>query len=62
MANAIKNAGANPSRDSVRAALGRTKDVPVVIGQGRYSMNAERIPFSGMRVMQVKAGKFELAP
>jgi hypothetical protein len=25
-------------------------------------MNAERIPFSGMRVMQVKAGKFELAP
>ena len=62
MANAIKNAGANPTRDSVRAALGRTKDVPVVIGQGRYSMNAERIPFSGMRVMQVKAGKFELAP
>ena len=62
MANAIKNAGANPTRDSVRAALGRTKDVPVVIGQGRYSMNAERIPFSGMRVMQVKGGKFELAP
>jgi branched-chain amino acid transport system substrate-binding protein len=62
MANAIKNAGANPTRDSVRAALGRTKDVPVVIGQGSYSMNAERIPFSGMRVMQVKSGKFELAP
>lgn len=62
MANAIKNAGANPSRDSVRAALGRTKDVPVVIGQGKYSMNAERVPFSGMRVMQVKNGKFELAP
>ena len=62
MANAIKNAGANPNRDSVRAALGRTKDVPVVIGQGSYSMNAERVPFSGMRVMQVKNGKFELAP
>lgn len=62
MANAIKNAGANPTRDSVRAALGRTKDVPVVIGQGKYSMNAERVPFSGMRVMQVKNGKFELAP
>jgi branched-chain amino acid transport system substrate-binding protein len=62
MANAIKNAGANPTRDSVRAALGRTKDVPVVIGQGSYSMNAERVPFSGMRVMQVRNGKFELAP
>ncbi len=62
MANAIKNAGVSPTRDSVRAALGRTKDVPVVIGQGSYSMNAERVPFSGMRVMQVKNGKFELAP
>ena len=62
VANAIKNAGPNPSRDAVRQAMAKTKDVPVVVGQGKYSLNAERVPFSGMRVMQVKEGKFVLAP
>lgn len=60
--NAIKAAGPNPTRDAFRLALGKTKDVPVVIGQGKYSMGAERKPFSGMRVLQVKEGKFVLAP
>lgn len=62
VANAIKTAGANPSRESIRQSLAKTKDVPVVVGQGTYSLNADRVPFSGMRVMQVKEGKFVLAP
>lgn len=62
VANAIKTAGPNPSRDAFRKALGKTKDFPVVIGLGKYSLNAERHVFSGMRVMQVKEGKFVLAP
>ena len=62
VANAIKTAGANPSRESIRQSLAKTKDVPVVVGQGSYSLNADRVPFSGMRVMQVKEGKFVLAP
>lgn len=61
-AAALKAAGPNPTRDAVRAAIAKTKDVPVAVGQGKYSLNAERVPFSGMRVLQVKGGKFVQAP
>ena len=59
---ALKAAGPNPSRDAIRIALSKTKDVPVVVGQAKYSVNADRIPYSGMSVMQVKNGKFVIAP
>ncbi|UUZ62821.1 ABC transporter substrate-binding protein [Polaromonas sp. P1-6] len=60
--NAIKNAGPSPTREAVRTALAKTKDVPVVIGQGKYSLDEQRVPFSGMNVLQVKDGQFVLAP
>jgi branched-chain amino acid transport system substrate-binding protein len=62
MAAAIKNAGPNPTREAVRTALTKTKDVPVVVGQGLYSIDADRIPHYGMAVLQIKDGKFVLAP
>lgn len=60
--NAIKNAGPNPTRDSVRAAIGKTKDVPVVVGSGRYTYDAERVPTYGMGILLVKGGQFVEAP
>lgn len=62
VAAAIKNAGPNPTRDAVRDALGKVKDVRVVVGQGLYSMDAERVPRPGMNVLTVKDGGFVLAP
>lgn len=59
---ALKAAGPNPTRESVRAAMAKAKDIPVVVGQGKYSLNAERVPYSGMRVLQIKDGKFMPAP
>lgn len=61
-AAALKAAGPNPSRESVREALSKVKDVPVVVGKGSYSVDAERRPHSGMNVLVVKDGKFVLAP
>jgi len=62
IATALKNAGAQPTRESVREALTKTKDVPVVVGRGLYSMDADRIPHYGMSVLMVKDGKFVVAP
>lgn len=59
---AIKNAGPNPSRETVRVALAKTKDVPVVVGGGKYSYDDQRVPTYGMNVLQVKGGKFVIAP
>lgn len=59
---AIKNAGPNPSRETVRAALAKTKDVPVVVGSGKYSLDEQRVPTYGMNVLQVKGGQFVIAP
>ena len=59
---AIKNAGPNPSREAVRAAIAKTKDVPVVVGSGKYSFDEQRVPTYGMNVLQVKGGQFVMAP
>lgn len=61
-AAAIKAAGPNPTRESVRAAISKIKDVKVVVGQGNYAVDAERVPRVGMNVLQVKNGNFVLAP
>ena len=59
--NAIKAASPNPTREKIRDALQKTKDVPVVVGDGKYSY-VERFPSYGSVFLQVKGGKFELAP
>jgi hypothetical protein len=38
----IKAAGANPTHDSIRAALENTKELPVILGRGKFSFDAER--------------------
>ncbi len=61
VATAIKAAGPNPTRESIRDALAKTKDVPVVIGTGKYSY-VNRIPTYGSTFLMVKDGKFVPAP
>jgi branched-chain amino acid transport system substrate-binding protein len=62
LAAALKDAGSNPSRESLRDALAKTKNVRVTVGNGVVNYDSERKPNWGMRVMQVKDGKFVLAP
>lgn len=58
-ANAIKNAGANPTRESVRQAMLRTKNLPVVVGRGSWSIDPEtRIPSFGYAVMRIQNNNF----
>lgn len=59
---ALVNAGPNPTRESVRLALAKTKDVPVVVGKGRFTLDEKRQPQSGMFVLTVQSGQFVLAP
>ena len=61
LGSAIKAAGANPTRESVRDAMNKTKDVPVVIGAGKYSY-VNRIPTYGTSFLTIKDGKFVEAP
>lgn len=60
--NAIKSSGPNPTRESVRFAIAKTKDFPVIVGQGKYTLDEQRVPKYGMNILQVKGGKFVLAP
>jgi branched-chain amino acid transport system substrate-binding protein len=60
VAHAIKAAGPSPTRESIRDALAKTKDVPVVIGTGKYSY-VNRIPTYGSTFLMVKDGKFVVA-
>jgi branched-chain amino acid transport system substrate-binding protein len=61
VAHAIKAAGPNPTREKIRDALAKTKDVPVVVGAGKYSY-VDRIPTYGSTFLMVKDGKFVPAP
>ena len=56
-ATAIKAASPNPTREKIRDALTKTKDVPVVVGNGKYSL-VDRIPNYGSTFLMVKDGKF----
>jgi branched-chain amino acid transport system substrate-binding protein len=58
VANAIKNAGPNLTRDSIRDTMSKTKDLPVVVGQGRLSFDENRIPRFGAAILTIKDGKF----
>jgi branched-chain amino acid transport system substrate-binding protein len=61
-AQAIKSAGPNPTRDSVRLALAKVRDVRVVIGKGTYSMGEDRAPVYAINVLMVQGGRFISAP
>lgn len=61
VAHAIKAASPNPTREKIRDALTMTKDVPVVVGAGKYSY-VNRIPTYGSTFLMVKDGKFVPAP
>jgi len=56
VANAIRNAGDDVNRESLREAMAATKDLPVVMGQGKLSFDENRIPSMGGIVMQLKDG------
>lgn len=63
VADAIKNAGDNPTRESVKAAMTMIKDVPVIIGTGQYTFEANtRVPHYGNSILLVKDGAFIAAP
>jgi branched-chain amino acid transport system substrate-binding protein len=59
---AIRNAGANPDRAKVRAELAKSSKVPVVIGDGLWTLDAGRQPSYGAAILQVKNGAFVSAP
>lgn len=61
VAHAIKAASPNPTREKIRDALAKTKDVPVVVGTGKYSY-IDRMPNYGSVFLMVKDGKFVPAP
>jgi branched-chain amino acid transport system substrate-binding protein len=56
VAHAIKNAGPNPTRETVRNALAELKDVPTVLGSGKFTM-VDRMPTYGVNWLTVKDGK-----
>lgn len=56
--NALKNAGPNPTRQAVRDALAKTDKVVGAMGDGTYTIDADRIPRYGVVFLTVKDGKF----
>ncbi len=57
-AAALKAAGPNPTRESVRRALTRIKDFPVILGKGRFSFDEQRGAHYRGVILTVKNGKF----
>ena len=62
VAHAIKAAGPNPTREKIRDALAKTKNVPVVAGAGSYNIDDKRMPNYGAAFLLVKGGAFVAAP
>lgn len=56
VANAIRNAGSDVTRDSLRDAMAATKDMPIVMGQGKLTFDENRIPHMGGIAMKIKDG------
>jgi branched-chain amino acid transport system substrate-binding protein len=59
---ALRNAGPNPDREKVRAQLAKSSKVPVVIGDGAWTLDGTRQPSYGAAILQVKNGAFVNAP
>ncbi len=56
--NAIKASGAEPTRESVTEHMAKTKDMPSVLGTGKYGFDASREPVYDMAILTVKGGKY----
>ena len=56
-ARAIKESMPNPTREKVLEAIMKMKDAEVVMGNGRWSQKADRIPEYGPSVMVVRDNK-----
>lgn len=56
VANAIRNAGEDVNRETLRAAMAATTDFPVIMGQGSLSFDENRVPHMGGIVMQIQDG------
>jgi branched-chain amino acid transport system substrate-binding protein len=57
---AIKSAGPAPDREKIRDALAKTQDLPVVLGNGRLNLDANRNPFYGAVSLTVRNGELAL--
>jgi branched-chain amino acid transport system substrate-binding protein len=55
---AVRNAGPNPDRTKIRDAMARLNKVPMVLGNGTWSMDEKRNPSYGGVLLQVKDGNF----
>lgn len=55
---AVRNAGSTPDRQKIRDELAKLKNVPVVLGDGTWSLDAGRNPQYGVVLLQVKDGNF----
>lgn len=55
-AEAIRNAGDNPTRESVRQAMMEIKDLSVPLGFGKFTIGADRIPDFGATVLVIRDG------
>jgi branched-chain amino acid transport system substrate-binding protein len=56
-ARAIKDSMPNPTREKVLEAVMKLKDAEVVLGNGKWTQKADRIPEYGPAVMVIKNGK-----
>ena len=57
VARAIKDSMPNPTREKVLAAIMKMKDADVVMGSGKWTQKADRIPEYGPAVMVVRNNK-----
>jgi branched-chain amino acid transport system substrate-binding protein len=55
---AVRNAGPNPDRAKIRDAMTKLNNVPMVLGNGTWSVDAQRNPSYGGVLLQVKNGAF----
>ncbi|MFZ4744983.1 MAG: ABC transporter substrate-binding protein [Limnohabitans sp.] len=55
---AVRNAGPNPDRTKIRDSLAKLNNVPMVLGNGTWSVDAQRNPSYGGVLLQVKNGAF----
>jgi branched-chain amino acid transport system substrate-binding protein len=62
LAWAIREAGPNPTRDGVRDALAKTHDVPTILGHGKVTFDADKVPHYGASILVVKNGAFVPPP
>jgi branched-chain amino acid transport system substrate-binding protein len=58
IAAAIKSTGPGATREQIRDAIAKTKDFPTVLGNGSYTLDADRIPHYGIQVLKLVNGQW----